>query len=411
MALGTLALLLGALPVLATPLARPEAATAAWVNGNLEAALAALEASPVSRERDLNRAVVLAYGGHIDEAGALLESIHSRDPRWTPALRWLARLRHELGHQESHQTAEALLASRDAEAQDALWAGNVFLRAGNAERAYASYASAVQREPGMSLGWLGLAQAEWVRGRPEAAMAAARRARGLNAEAGVPPTLLLFPGEELRYRVKYLFFRLAELRISTAELPGHPGAVRVLLAARSNPSIPFFHVDSTFESLLSADGRLLSHANLASDSDSGRSASRYEMDAAQGRCTVRWVREGLFGYDLLPLPPHPHDGVTVLLLLRALAQSQATVTVPTAVDGTWKPTLLRSHGRETLKWRGRQVDVVHVQSVGDYRGPGGLSGVVDVWVSADERAIPYKAKMKVAVGSVCLELLPPEEAP
>jgi hypothetical protein len=54
------------------------------------------------------------------------------------------------------------------------------------------------------------------------------------------------------------------------------------------------------------------------------------------------------------------------------------------------------------------VDVVHMQSIGDYRGPGGLSGVVDVWVSADARAIPFRATMKVAVGSIDLELLPEE---
>ena len=49
-----------------------------------------------------------------------------------------------------------------------------------------------------------------------------------------------------------------------------------------------------------------------------------------------------------------------------------------------------------------------MQLLGDYRGPAGLSGVVDVWVSADSRASPYKARMKAAVGSVCLELQPQE---
>jgi hypothetical protein len=54
------------------------------------------------------------------------------------------------------------------------------------------------------------------------------------------------------------------------------------------------------------------------------------------------------------------------------------------------------------------VQTVRVQAEGHYRGPGGLSGAVDIWVSDDERAVPYRVRMKVAVGSVTLELLPDE---
>jgi hypothetical protein len=46
---------------------------------------------------------------------------------------------------------------------------------------------------------------------------------------------------------------------------------------------------------------------------------------------------------------------------------------------------LRCLGHERIQWRGQPVDVVHMQLLGDYRGPSGLS-----------------------VGSVCLELQPQE---
>ena len=72
----------------------------------------------------------------------------------------------------------------------------------------------------------------------------------------------------------------------------------------------------------------------------------------------------------------------------------------------WWPTRLWTLGTERIRWHDRDVRTVHIQSVGQYRGPGGLSGIVDLWVSDDERALPYRARMKVAVGSVELELLP-----
>jgi len=404
-----LMLSLAAAPAAATGPRSADAAVQAWLSGDVATALSLLESSPASRERDLNRAVALLYSERYAESEALLEALVERDDRWLPALRWLARAQHEERRGEASATAARLRAARDAEAQDDLWAGHVFLEERDLEQARASYLSALRKSPDLSLAWLGLQQAEAALGRPDAACQAGQRAAGFTAADGVPPRLLLFPGEQLRYRVKWAFLRLAELRISTSEAQEPPGATRVVLTARSNPSIPFFHIDSSFESLIAGDGRTLSHANLASDSDNGRRGGRYEMEGDSRRCTARWVREGLFGFDLLPLPPHPHDGITVLLLMRALAQAGGDVTVPTAVDGTWRPTRLKTIGPETLRWRGRRLDVVHVQSVGGYRGPGGLSGVVDVWVSADERAIPYKARMKVAVGSVWLELLPSDQ--
>jgi len=44
--------------------------------------------------------------------------------------------------------------------------------------------------------------------------------------------------------------------------------------------------------------------------------------------------------------------------------------------------------------------------MGSYKGPGGLSGLVTVWITDDERALPVRAKMKVSVGPVTLTLLP-----
>ena len=177
---------------------------------------------------------------------------------------------------------------------------------------------------------------------------------------------------------------------------------------KSNPAIPFFHIDSRFESIVGEDGAVLAHRHTASDGDSGDDEAAYDMDREARRCTVRTVRDGLLGYEVLPLPPHAQDGVSVLLVARALARERTSMVVPTAVDATWWTTRLRTLGPERIRWCDRNVPTVHVRSVGQYRGPGGLSGAVDLWVSDDERAVPYRARMKVAVGSIELELLPDE---
>jgi len=63
-------------------------------------------------------------------------------------------------------------------------------------------------------------------------------------------------------------------------------------------------------------------------------------------------------------------------------------------------------GTKTIEWRDQRVPTVKVESMGSYKGPGGLSGLVTVWITDDERALPVRAKMKVSVGPVTLTLLP-----
>jgi hypothetical protein len=145
---------------------------------------------------------------------------------------------------------------------------------------------------------------------------------------------------------------------------------------------------------------------VANDSDAGADQAGYDMDARAGRCTVRTARDGVFGYHVLPLPANAQDGVSLLQTARALARVRGSAVVPTAVDGLWWATELRTVGVERIRWRGRDVPAVRMRSSGGYRGVGGATGAVDIWFSEDERAVPYRVKTKAAVGSVVLELLP-----
>ena len=420
------AVLLAGLPASGAPPV-PALAGRCWLEGHAEGALAALESSPASRERDLNRAVVRLYAGEVGRVEAELLDLRRREPRWTPALRWLARAQGQLGRPEALGSAASLLGMPGADARDQLWAGRLYLERGDAERARCAFLRAVREEDGLELAWLGLAEAEMQLGHAEAARQARDRTVAVRSREPIPGTPAaaaaagpapapmssgLHPGERLRYRVKYLFLTLAQLTLETEDDVPHAGrpAQRLVFTAKSNPGIPFFHIDSRFESVVGENGAVLAHRHAASDSSTGDDAAAYDMDPEAARCTVRTVRDGLFGYDVLPLPPNAQDGISVLRVARALARVRGAAEVPTAVDSTWKVTSLRTLGPERIRWGGHEVQTVRMQLTGGYRGPGGLSGVVDVWVSDDERAVPYKVRMKIAVGSVVLELLPDEPA-
>jgi tetratricopeptide (TPR) repeat protein len=438
--------------------ALPEAApgVAAWLNGDAARAVAEL-ATRTDRDGVLNRAVARLYAGDAAEAERELGALREREPRWIPALRWLARARASAASPGREETLAALAADPGADSRDFLWLGRLRLDEGHAELARGDLRAAVAKEGDLYLGWLWLGDAEDALGHSAAARDAWRRAQSLHgggevlfrlgssslragredegrrwlgealgtpegqrraeeirrlvSGAGVVPAARSFapplrPGETLLYTAKYLFFRFATVEIANlgfTEVRGRRAA-RVVFSIRSNPGFPFLTIDSRFESFIAEDGSVLAHRSTSRDSTATRRAAAYDMDPATGRCVVRQVVEGLYGFDRFPLAPLAQDGVSVLQLARGLAGSAARVSVLTAVDSTWKGTELRTVGNERIKWSAREVDTVLVEAVGHYKGPAGLSGLVRAWISRDGRSVPYKAAIKLALGSVVLDL-------
>lgn len=438
-----------------------EPGVAAWLAG--DAAQAALElGSRTDREGVLNHAVAQLYTGDAATAERELAALRARESRWTPALRWLARARAAANGPTLEETLQSLLADREADSRDFLWIGRLRLDGGEADRARASLREAVAREEDLYLGWLWLGDAEDALGRLVPARDAWLHARSLHAGGDVLirlgesslragredegrrwleealataegrlreeeirrllPGLIALPavrdlappprpGERLRYSARYLFFRFATVEIENqgfTEIHGHRAA-RVVFSVRSNPGFPLLAIDSRFESFIAEDGSVLAHRSTSRDSTQARRAAAYDMDPATGQCVVRQVVEGIFGFDRFPLPPLDQDGVSVLQLARGLARSPARVSVLTAADSTWKGTELRTVATERIRWAGRDVETMQVEAVGHYKGPAGLSGIMRTWISRDARAVLYKASIKVALGSVVLDLLDDSE--
>jgi tetratricopeptide (TPR) repeat protein len=383
-----------------------------WLDGDAEAAVTALAELPPSRERDFNEAVVLLYRGDAAAAERLLLLLRARHEGWTPALRWLARAEKALGRLAASDTAIALLRSSDAAVRDRLWAARLFGERNDLQRARDGFRRAVASEDDLYLAWTGLADVEAALGHPEAARAARARAEALYPGGPTPQLAALapLPARPLRYRVKYLFVPLADVTLAEgAPLQVRGQAARVLtLEARS--TAPFFHMDSRLESFLGRDGALLGRRNLSSDSTSPRRQAVVDVDPATGAFRVRQVRDGLFEYDVLlpPTPARAHDGLSLVEAARSVARSGASLSVLRIADSGWKGTLVRRARAERIRWQGKDVDTVCVEIGIASRGAAGLHGALQLWISDDARAIPYRAKMAIAIGSVTLELVPPE---
>jgi tetratricopeptide (TPR) repeat protein len=389
-------------------------ASQSWLDGDAASSLAALARLPASRERDFNQAVVLLYSGSAEAAERALATLRTRDAQWLPAVRWLARAQQKLARPEATDTAVALLKLPGATSGDQFWAGRFFAERKDLERARDAFSRAVASESDLYLAWSGLAEVEMALGHGEAARAARSRAEALCPAnpAPAPTPAEPLPSGPLRYRARYLFLPLADVTLADGGLlvvQDRP-ARRLTLDARSVGAGRLFHIDSRFEAFVGRDGTLIGHRNLSNDSTGPRNQAVVDIDPATGEFRARRVRDGLLSYDVIPLPPQarPHDGLSLIEAARAVARTGGTQFVLRLADATWKGTLVRSVRAERISWQGRQVDTVCVEIGIGSRGAAGVQGRLQLWISADQRAIPYRARFAISVGSVSLELERPD---
>ena len=92
---------------------------------------------------------------------------------------------------------------------------------------------------------------------------------------------------------------------------------------------------------------------------------------------------------------------------RSVARSGTSLSLLRIADSGWKGTLIRRARAERIHWQARDVATVCVEIGIASRGAAGLHGALQLWISDDARAIPYRAKLAIAIGSVTLELMPP----
>jgi tetratricopeptide (TPR) repeat protein len=406
------ALLLGEAPVAETAAGQ---AMHAWLEGNVNTALALLHQLPATRERDLNEAVVLLYSGRTESAERRFRELRARDPSWLPALRWLARAQALLNDPGVAATTEAVLRHDAVTGRDQLWASRVLAKRGDLGGAREALRRAVSEEDDLYVGWTGLADVETALGHESAARAAAERAAalypgGLEREPLARPSPL---DHRLRYRARYFFVPLATVVLTeeAARADERPeGASRLITLEAKSTSI-LFHIDSRFDTWVDAAGALLSHRNLSNDSAT-RGQTAADRDAATGAFRVREALDGLLSYDDVPLPPgaRAHDGLSMLEAARAVARTRRSIALLRLVSSTWKGALVRAAAAEEITWQHRKVPTVRVEIPITSRSAAGTVGTLQLWISADERAIPYRARMGISIGSVTLDLQPEADA-
>lgn len=218
------------------------------------------------------------------------------------------------------------------------------------------------------------------------------------------------------YEVRWTFFKLGRIRV-IAVPPASPNAdiVYSSLAYSDSYDLPFvdFHAFSTSD----MDSTLFSKgASLFEKKDDKWYRQFYYFAPA----TRTFVTEHAFVKDIQSQPMQPptfdtlklsydrfQDGTSILYFARAHAHDQRAIAVPTLVRGKAGKTNFyfpAEHTTESIDAVQYPIKVLEMEGKAEFEGIFGLTGDFTGWFSDDTVAIPIKAKLKVILGSITLEL-------
>ncbi len=225
---------------------------------------------------------------------------------------------------------------------------------------------------------------------------------------------VMIPGEELVYEVKWAFIKLGRIRVLTMQ--SEEAGVYRSVAYSDSYDLPFvdFHAYSTSE----MDSTLFSIGSSLFEKNQDRwQRQLYYFD----RSTRKFVIEQAYVNELhqLPVPSATYDtlqlsyerfqdGTSILYFARANIHSRRSIAVPTLVRGKAGRTefyLPAEHTTETIDAVPYPIRVVQLEGRADFEGIFGLTGDFIGWFSDDAAAVPIKAKMKVILGSINIELI------
>lgn len=227
---------------------------------------------------------------------------------------------------------------------------------------------------------------------------------------------VMVQGEELVYEVSWSFFKLGKIRVLILP-PSSPnmGIAYSSVAYSDSYDLPFvdFHALSTsdMDSTLFTKG-----ASLFEKKEDKWLRQNYFFTPS----TRTYVTENSFVKDIRSQPTqrptfdtlklsydHFQDGTSILYFARAHSHDQRAIAVPTLVRGKAGKTNFyfpAERTSETVDAVLYPIKVVEMEGKAEFEGIFGMTGEFTGWFSDDEASVPIKAKMKVILGSITLEL-------
>lgn len=218
-------------------------------------------------------------------------------------------------------------------------------------------------------------------------------------------------GEELTYKVKWSFLRLGTLKTEVVDSLRMDGrkVYHTKLYIDSNPVLFFVNFHSVYESFVNED--YYPHLFLAEEKIDGvKYDTRYRFNYTDSLIEVIMtdIEDTTNVIEkTIPLEEKIQDGMSLIFFARGNIQKPAKLDVKAFYNAKIGDLFLRIKGKgEKIKIGALKnaVPTLEVDGKTNFKTIAGFSGKYRGWFSMDPQAPPLKAKLKVFVGNVSVEL-------
>ncbi len=218
-------------------------------------------------------------------------------------------------------------------------------------------------------------------------------------------------GEELVYVVKYTVMRLGEIKLKITDEKKIKGKLFYNARADINsyPDVPFVDLHQIYETQMTNDYYSRHFKGIVNHSDY-TSFSEYNFDYEHSIVNVKEGKLNESGSTIdttIELDKKYQDGLSIFYYARMNSGREKKEEIPTFIDKKKVKTDITFEDNNedvSIDAVDYDIDCVHLEGEAHFISIFGLTGDFEGWFSNDEAAIPIKAKMKVLIGNITLEL-------
>jgi len=219
-------------------------------------------------------------------------------------------------------------------------------------------------------------------------------------------------GEQLIYKVKYLFLRIGTLRLlneGPVEIEGKT-YFKLKIFIDSSPGIPFITIHDIYESYVDSNAVPVAFYAWERKGDHTlKTDYLFDYELQKARVIIQKIysdRTELVEDQEIVLDQVYRDVLSLLFYARKMSgQNARDIPVPTFVLGGRDSCYFREVGVvKEVDHLGRKKSSFYVEGRVKFIGIAGVKDDFQGWFSLDAQRVPLKAKMKAFFGSVIIEL-------
>jgi hypothetical protein len=221
----------------------------------------------------------------------------------------------------------------------------------------------------------------------------------------------VYPGEELVYKVKWSFVKLGTLRLQLFETDSSSASKRYQsrLFVDSNPLLFFVNMHSVYETFL--DDKLRPTLHQAYENiDNVNYFTQHYFDYKDSTIYLKMTSvedTSKIIEKTFPLVDNYYDALSLVYYTRSRANLVETDTVKSFFGQDIGKVAINFHDSQDKMdsdYKDTYDKMYFVDGTFLMKGVAGLTGPFEGWFAGSEKRIPVKAKLKVFIGNVTLDI-------